>query len=81
MEQEDIDIRFVKSWCVAAHVEDLDAVAALENGRGIFDISQGGRKMDAFVIKYGLQNQIQRNSLTGLVGHRKIYLAFKSKPN
>ena len=79
MEQDDINS--VKAWCKAAHVEDLDAVAALEDGRGVFDVSQTGYKLDAFVRKHELENQVQRGNFTGLAGHRKIYLAFKSKPN
>jgi hypothetical protein len=81
MGQEDVDISPVKAWCKAAHVEDPDAVSALIEGRGVFDVSPSGQKMDAFVKEHALQNHVQRGDFTGLAGHRKIYFAFKSKPH
>jgi hypothetical protein len=81
MEQEETDIASVRHWCKASHVEDPDALSAFNEGRGIFDVSPNGVKVDAFVSRHSLQNQFLRNSFTGLIGHRHIYFVFESQPN
>jgi hypothetical protein len=81
MEQADADIAYVRQWCKALHVDDPGALDALNDGRGIFDVSTHGDKLDSFALKHGLQTQIRRGHVSGLVGHRQIHLAFKIKPN
>jgi len=80
-ELEKLDISLVKQWCKAEHVNSPDAMAAFDGGRGVFDVSLQARKLDAFISRNALQNQVYRNSVTGLLIKGRVHFAFKSKAN
>jgi hypothetical protein len=80
MDPEDqTDIQSVRQWCKASHVEDLDALVSFATGRGVFDVSAGGMKLELFLQQHSLAGRCYRNSFTGLCGNRPIYMAFKTE--
>ena len=81
VELEKLNIRLVREWCNSEHVESPDAMAAFNNGRGVFDVSPQAQKLDEFIRKHGLQNQVRRGSLAALLNDGTVHFVFKSKPN
>jgi hypothetical protein len=84
-DNEKWDIADVRQWCKSAHVQDSDALAAFHGGRGVFDVLPGAVKLEQFISKNGLADQVQRSpdgnlpSMTGLVNNRLLHLAFKKR--
>jgi len=78
-EQEQADVQSVRQWCRASHVEDADAHLAFTSGRGVFDVSDQGVKLERFLNAYHLEGRCYRNSFVGLCGSRVIHMAFKTE--
>ena len=78
-EQEQADIQCVRQWCRASHVEDADAHLAFTTGRGVFDVSDQGVKLDQFLRAYHLENRHHRHAFVGLCGSRVVHMAFKTE--
>lgn len=77
--QEQADIQSVREWCRASHVEDADAHIAFISGRGVFDVSANGWKLNEFLRRYHLETRCHRNSFVGLCGSRIVHMAFKTQ--
>jgi hypothetical protein len=56
--REMLDIAYVRQRTNSAHVCDEDALAALSDGRGVFDVDLHCRKLDAFVAKHKIEADI-----------------------
>lgn len=76
-EQEQADIQAVREWCRASNVDDANAHAAFVAGRGVFDISPNGWKLNDFLKKHHLEARCHRTSFIGLCGSRVVHMAFK----
>lgn len=53
-------ISFVRQWSRAAHVHDPDGLAALDDGRGVFDVSEGALRLEKFIAKNKLESLVHR---------------------
>jgi hypothetical protein len=63
IEQEMVDIAFVRRRTGMAHVFDSDALTAFSDGRGVFDIDPHCRWLDAFIAKHKLEARIESEDL------------------
>jgi hypothetical protein len=78
------DVRSIKrsnhAW---VHVDDADALAAFHAGRGVFDVTAHGVKLEAFIKEHGLQEVVARKadgSLPSgnlLLNNRLVYVAYE----
>ena len=62
-EQEAIDLAFVRARTGMLHVSDPEALAAFTDGRGVFDVDQHCKKLDAFVAKHNLEARLDSEDL------------------
>ena len=75
--REMLDIAFVRRRMKIPHVSDKDALAALLDGRGVFDVDLHCRKLDAFVAKRKIDANIYSENLlpraNPQVANRPVY--------
>jgi hypothetical protein len=61
--RELLDIAFVRSRTNIPHVSDQNALDALLEGRGVFDVDPHCRKLDAFVAKHKIEADVYSHEL------------------
>jgi hypothetical protein len=75
--REMLNIAYVRRRTSSAHVYDEDALVAFSDGRGVFDVDQHCRKLDAFVAKYKIEAEIYLEELLPCanpqIGGRPVY--------
>ncbi len=76
---DQVDISSVKGWSKAAHVDDIDALAAFADGRSVFDI-RDPQKLEAFVKKHNLMCLRDQHAhlpfIRALPDHGQVFFVF-----
>lgn len=77
-EKERLHIDWIRErFTGAIHVDDPEAKGALSDGskKIVFDVSNGGSKMDRLMSHHGNSGNVRRTSLKGFITDCVIYLA------
>jgi hypothetical protein len=76
---EQVDISQMRSTGIV-HVEDPNALDAFQKGILIFDVTEHGKKLEAFALKHRLKMRMGKNGFPSanlLVNDRPVYFGLK----